>query len=352
MGNAILMVHPAHRMPSPMYTAFFGLQALPFNLTPDPAFLFLPPKHREAVTGLSYAILERKGFVVLTGDAGTGKTTLLNCVLSQLPETQVRTSVILNPALNPAEFLEGALLDFGITDVPASKALRLWKLQEFLATAHQENQIVVLIIDEAHKLPFEVLEEIRLLGNYEFGPDKFLQIILIGQCELDELLNRHELRQLKQRIGLRLYIDPLRPPEVSEYIAFRWLKAGGKTRHPFTPVAITSIFRWSRGVPRLINCLCDNALLMAYAEDVEVVGGDFIRAAAVNLALAEAPAVNQILVAPEVPAEERALPREMSNPPLETAEDVLSLPTLSAYGGARANSSLLRRLAGKFGLPH
>jgi general secretion pathway protein A len=146
-----------------MYTDFFGLQKLPFNLTPDPAFLYLPTKHRQALAGLTYAILERKGFAVLTGDAGTGKTTLINSVLTRLPAGRVESSFILNPTLTASEFLEIVMLDFDIPDVPASKAQRLWKLQEFLAQVHHQNRYAVLVIDEAHKLSLEVLEEIRLL---------------------------------------------------------------------------------------------------------------------------------------------------------------------------------------------
>jgi general secretion pathway protein A len=342
-----------------MYKEFFGLQALPFNLTPDPAFLFLPPKHREAITGLTYAIVERKGLVVLTGDAGTGKTTLLNSVLKQLPETQVYTSVILNPTLTPVEFLENVLLDFGIPEVPTSKAQRLWRMQDILARAHQENKIVVLIIDEAHKLSFEVLEEIRLLGNYEFGPDKFLQILLLGQCELDGMMNRHELRQFKQRIALRLYIDPLTPSEVEPYIEFRWTKAGGMVTHPFTPEAIEAIVRWSSGNPRLINSLCDTALLMAYGEGIRAVGASFVRAAATNLALVESPAARSVLaqvVAAVPPVEQRATPPLPVSDPIqvdsipEFADGVPDVPFMAHYGQPRVNSSLLRRLAGKFGL--
>src|SRR5437879_6899827 len=205
-----------------MYKEFFGLQKLPFNLTPDPAFLFLPTKHREALAGLTYAVLERKGFVVLTGDAGTGKTTLINSVLNRLPADRVESSIMLNPTLTAAEFLESVLLDFDIPDVPASKAQRIWKLQEFLARTHQQNRLAVLVIDEAHKLSLEVLEEIRLLGNFERAADKFLQILLLGQTELDDLLNRQDLRQLKQRIALRLYIDRLTASEIQQYIRFRW----------------------------------------------------------------------------------------------------------------------------------
>ena len=211
-----------------MYKDLFGLQRLPFNLTPDPAFLYLPPKHREALAGLTYSVLERKGFVVLTGDAGTGKTTLINSVLSRLPADRVESSIILNPTLTASEFLESVLLDFDIPDVPASKAQRLWKLQEFLARTHHQNRYAVLVVDEAHKLAPEVLEEIRLLGNFESAADKFLQILLLGQSELDDMLMRHDLRQFKQRIALRLYIDPLTPSETAHYISFRL----GKSRRP------------------------------------------------------------------------------------------------------------------------
>ena len=150
-----------------MYTDFFGLEKLPFNLTPDPSFLFLPLKHREALAGLTYAILEKKGFVVLTGDAGTGKTTLINSVFKRLTADRVESSIMVNPTLTASEFLESVLLDFGIRDIPASKAQRLWKLQEFLARTYQQNRLAVLVIDEAHKLSIELLEEVRLLGNFE-----------------------------------------------------------------------------------------------------------------------------------------------------------------------------------------
>src|ERR1051325_9816950 len=155
-----------------MYTNFFGLHKPPFSLTPDPEFLFLPPRLREALAGLTYAVLKRKGFVVLTGDAGTGKTTLINSILNHLPAGRVESSILLNPTLTPAEFLEAVLLDFDIPDVPASKAQRLWKLQDFLTQTYHQNNLAVLIVDEAHKLSLEILEEIRLLGNFESATEK------------------------------------------------------------------------------------------------------------------------------------------------------------------------------------
>jgi len=343
-----------------MYTDFFGLQRLPFNLTPDPAFLFLPMKHREALAGLTYAILERKGFVVLTGDAGTGKTTLISSVLNRLPPDRVESSIVLNPTLTASEFLEGVLLDFDITDVPESKAQRLWKLQEFLARIHNENRLAVLVIDEAHKLSLEVLEEIRLLGNFESATGKYLQILLLGQPELDDVLNRHDLRQLKQRIALRLYIDRLTASEVQQYIQFRWAKGGANGPPPLTVDAIAGIVQWSQGIPRLINSLCDTALLMAYGDESPLVGLNYVRAAATNLALTgttpslallphsgiasvEKTNGSSKLAAMEIPEQSRV----HTNFP----HDGGVVPNFAGYGDAKANSSLLKRLAEKFGLP-
>lgn len=326
-----------------MYTDFFRLQRLPFNLTPDPAFLFLPPKHREALAGLTYAVLQRKGFVVLTGDAGTGKTTLINSVFSRLPADRVESSVILNPTLTASEFLEAVLLDFDIVDVPASKAQRLWRLQEFLARTHQQGRYAVLIIDEAHKLSLDVLEEIRLLGNFESASDKLLQILLLGQSELHDLLNRQDLRQFKQRIGLRLYIDPLPPSEIHQYVRFRWAKAGGKEAPPFTPDALNGIVHWSQGIPRLINSICDSALLMAYGDESPLVGLNYIRAAVTNLALTEGSVSMGSLsfqsFAPEAPS---------SSVGTLNGDGLSGLSTVDP----KANSPLLRRLAEKFGIQH
>src|SRR5882724_2031209 len=164
-----------------MYTESFGLRKKPFSLTPDPEFLFLTEQHREALVGLTGAILQRRGFVVLTGDAGTGKTTLLARVLQFLPASRLQFSVILNTTLTPSEFLELALLDFGVTNVPPSKAQRLWKLKNLLLQGEREGKVSALIVDEAHKLSPEVLEEIRMLGNFEEADEKLLQILLVGQ---------------------------------------------------------------------------------------------------------------------------------------------------------------------------
>ena len=336
-----------------MYKEFFGLAKLPFNLTPDPAFLYLPTKHAEALAGLVYAISERKGFVVLTGDAGTGKTTLLSAVLQRLPTDKVQSSVILNPTLTPSEFMEIVLLDFGITDVPVSKAQRLWKLQDVLLQAYRNDRIAVLVIDEAHKLSPEVIEEIRLLGNFEFGADKFLQIVLLGQCELNDLLDRQDLRQFKQRIALRLYVDPLSLADIEKYLAFRWKKAGGDSNLPFSADAIRVIAEYSHGIPRLINSVCDTALLMAYGELSLTVGPRYIQDAAINLCLTDGPRppsaipLRSAFPLPETPPPGKPVPIEVSSHRMIENDDN-SIPTLARYQ-TRANSSWLKRLAGKLG---
>ena len=248
-----------------MYKEFFGLQKDPFNLTPDPDFLFMTAQHREAMAGITYAVLARKGFVVLTGDAGAGKTTLLTQILRRLPAARIQSSVIVNPTLTPAEFIEAALMDFGFREIPSSKPQRLAALQNFLWTGQGEGKTSALVVDEAHKLSPEVLEEIRLLGNFESANEKLLQIVLVGQSELDDLLDREHLRQLKQRIALRLAIEALPPAEVEQYIQHRWNKAGGK-ESPFTNDAVATISEASHGIPRAINVICDNALMEAFGE--------------------------------------------------------------------------------------
>ena len=268
-----------------MYTEFYNLARKPFNMTPDPAYLFLTNQYREALAGLSYAIVERKGFLVLSGVAGCGKTTLLAWALGRLPCEQVQSSVILNPMLKAEEFLEMVMLDFGITDIPDSKARRLWMLQNFLVQGDRDGKINVLIVDEAHKLSVELLEEIRLLGNLEHGADKLLQIFLVGQPELDDLLNRADLWQFKQRINVRLGLDMLSAEEVEHYIQHRWKVAGGTLPAPFAPAALAAVAKRSIGVPRLVNAVCDNALILAYADQSGAVSEEHVEAAARDLRL-------------------------------------------------------------------
>jgi general secretion pathway protein A len=256
-----------------MYEAFFELEKLPFSMTPDPAFLFMTPQHREAMAGLTFALASRRGFLVLTGEAGTGKTTLLRRMLTSAPASRTHFGFVLNPMLSPAEFLELVLIDFGVRDVPASKAQRLVKFEEFLLKAQAEGKTAVLVVDEAHKLTLELLEEIRLLTNFETSEQKLLQIILAGQPELSSLLNREDMRQLKQRVAIRLHLNPLQPSDVEQYIRTRWIRAGSTMALPFTAEAIHMITGASRGIPRLINVICDNALTNAFGECSHTIDG-------------------------------------------------------------------------------
>lgn len=339
-------------------------------MTPDPAFLFLTSAHREALAGVTYAILNRKGFVVLTGDAGTGKTTLLTRIFQSIPPARVCFSVVLNPTLTPAEFLELALLDFGITEIPASKAQRLTLLQQFLLEAHSKGQVAVLVVDEAHKLPPDVLEEIRLLSNFERAEAKLLQIVLAGQTELGEVLNRQDMRQLKQRIAMRLAIHPLSPTGVAHYITHRWEKAGATKPHPFHEDAVARIAEYSRGIPRLVNALCDNALMLAYAEGnasivnthIEEVAGDLdlldrpgrpIRAALG----ARAPSVARAAALKRAPVGSPPA-RVQAKPPVAAVNGQgnrrppapgVAVPTLDKYRSPAARPSTFMRLAGKLG---
>jgi general secretion pathway protein A len=314
-----------------MYNKRFGLAKNPFNMTPDPAFLFLTAQHREALAGLTYAVLQHKGFVVLTGEAGTGKTTLLSRVLQSLPESRIQFSLIMNSTLTPSEFLELALLDFGIKDVPASKAQRLHKLGTLLLQGQREGKVSALIVDEAHKLSIEVLEEIRLLGNFEQADQKLLQIVLVGQDELDEILDRANLRQLKQRIAVRLSIGPLAPPEVGQYIRHRWLTAGG-TQPPFSAEAVAGIARVSCCIPRVINALCDNALVQAMAEGCATITDRHVHAAALDLQLAKLG---------------RKMSAEPPNPEFE--ETNVSVPISAPTNGSSPEGSRFTKWVGKLG---
>lgn len=270
-----------------MYLDFYGLAKKPFNMTPDPSFLFLTKQHREGLAGLTYAILERKGFLVLTGAAGYGKTTVLSWLLKKLPPNRIATSVILNPTLTREEFLEMVLLNFGVEEIPASKPLRLQILHKMLQKGAEENRIHVLVIDEAHKLNPDLLEEVRLLGNFESAEEKLLQILLIGQDELDETLSRPELFQLKQRIGVHLTLQQLTGREVEQYIQHRWRVAGGTIPAPFQDDAIAAVAAISHGVPRLVNSLCDNSLVLAFADQAREISKSYVQTAAADLRLVE-----------------------------------------------------------------
>ena len=268
-----------------MYHQFFDLEKNPFSITPDPNFLFLTGAHREALAALLFAITCRKGFLVLTGDAGTGKTTLLRTILRRVSPDRTLFSLVVHPTLSTSEFLEYTLLDFGLKDIPASKAQRLNLFHQFLVRSAAEGKTPVLVVDEAHKLSPELLEEIRLLTNAETAEQKLLQIILAGQNELTAVLARDDMRQLRQRIAVRVSIGPLNRNDLAEYMQTRWLRAGSSQPLPFTSDAMEAIAYHSAGIPRVINAISDAALISAFATESRTIAAAQIHAAAKDLQL-------------------------------------------------------------------
>ena len=264
-----------------MYTSFFGLTEKPFAITPDPRYLYLSERHAEALAHLAYGIAEAGGFIQLTGEVGTGKTTVLRSLLQQLPP-HCDVALILNPRVTPAEFLQ-CICDELHVQVPAAAAGSVKSLVDllthFLLDAHGRSRRVVLMVDEAQNLSAVVLEQVRLLTNLETATQKLLQILLIGQPELRAVLAQPELRQLAQRVTGRYHLEALRRPETIAYIRHR-LRVAGATRDVFSSTALGELHRLSRGVPRIINVIADRALLGAYTREEHRVTGDLVRRAA------------------------------------------------------------------------
>ncbi len=262
-----------------MYEAFYGLREKPFNLTPDPKFLYLSEKHKEAFAHLLYGIKSRSGFVMLTGEIGTGKTTICRNLLSQL-ESDTELAFIFNPFLSPIELLRKINSEFGI-DTKADNLLGLTEeLNIHLLNAGARGKNCVLVIDEAQNLDVKVLEQIRLLSNLETESSKLIQIILIGQPELGEKLALHELRQLNQRITARYHLTPLNEVETLQYAAYRIHVAGGRKSVSFSKGAIRQVYKLSGGTPRMVNAICDRALLIGYTREEHVITADIVRQAA------------------------------------------------------------------------
>jgi general secretion pathway protein A len=262
-----------------MYKVSFNLSRNPFELTPDPAFLFPTKRHNEALAALYYGVRQRKGFVVVTGEVGTGKTLLLRCLLQLLKMSpDIAYAYLFNSRLSSTEFLQYIVSDFGLSASGKNKGELLLELSHFLVSRGSKKLTTVLILDEAHHLSADILEEVRLLTNLETAEDKLLQIILVGQPELDEKLDSIGLRQLKQRIALRARLYPLDRGETKGYIERRLQIAatGSKANTLFPEQTITSIYRHSRGFPRLINTICENALIAAYARQIQSVTPDII----------------------------------------------------------------------------
>jgi general secretion pathway protein A len=251
-----------------MYESFFGLRERPFELTPNPRFLFMTPHHREALTTLEYGLSGRTGIAVLLGEAGTGKTTLVHAALKAQSAKQSMAVYLNNPSLTRDEFVEFLAAGFGLSaDAARSKTRCLCELTEVLARRHDAKQMSALIIDEAQGLPDALLEEIRLLANIESASEKLLSIILAGQPELADRLNQPSLRQLKQRVGLRCSLHPLEFAETLSYVAARVRTAGGHVDEVFSAEAIAIAHERAGGIPRTVSVICDNALVTAYALD-------------------------------------------------------------------------------------
>jgi general secretion pathway protein A len=269
-----------------MYKSFYNLRRNPFEITPDPSFLFPTTRHNEALASLYYGVTARRGFVVLTGEVGTGKTLILRSLLGLLQRRDVAFALIFNPTLSPLEFMRYLARDFGLPVGDKAKDELIHMLNGFLLQRHQKGLTTILVVDEAHLLSPEILEEIRLLTNLETSQQKLLQIVLAGQPELDLKLDSHELRQLKQRIALRCHLDPLSLNETREYIGRR-LRIAGATGvvQIFSGPAIEAVFRHSRGIPRLVNTICDNALLAGYAKHAATITSEIIDDVARDLRL-------------------------------------------------------------------
>jgi general secretion pathway protein A len=264
-----------------MYKAYFHLTRNPFDLTPDPNCFVPTPKHNEALAALYYGVRRHKGFVVVTGEVGTGKTLLLRCLLRLLENSKdIAYAYLFNSRLTPNDFLQYVLSDFGLPASGKNKCDMLIDLSKFLLSRGSQQMTTVLIVDEAHDLSADTLEELRLLSNLETTDDKLLQIVLVGQPELDKKLDSNDLRQLKQRIALRAQLGALTQQQTQEYIEQRLRIAGaeqnGNGTNLFSPEAVAAVHEYSRGFPRLINTICENALIGAYARQARTVTPDIV----------------------------------------------------------------------------
>ncbi len=265
-----------------MYCQFYSLKERPFNVTADPTFFFLSRQHKEALAHLHYGISNRKGIIVITGEIGTGKTTLCRFFLNQLGK-DVKTAFILNPYFSQIQLLEAIVKDFGIAIKSKSRFSFIWGLNSFLLQESENGNNVALIIDEAQNLKPHQLEQIRLLSNLETEKNKLLQIILVGQPELNRKLNLYELRQLQQRIAVRYHISPLVKEEVENYIHHRLSVAGAGGRIKFSQEALQAISDFSAGMPRLINIICDRALLAGFVAETNLIDLDIFNRCAEEL---------------------------------------------------------------------
>jgi type II secretory pathway predicted ATPase ExeA len=284
-----------------MYKEFYGLRANPFNVNPDPRYLFLTRHTEEALACLTYGIQSRKGFVLLTGEVGTGKTTLINKLLEWLRLQQVATAFIFNSRLNTTQFLDYMMADFGIPCDSKAKSQILLRLYNWLLDRYRAGETAVLIVDEAQNLTEEVLEEIRMLTNLETFTEKLLQIVLVGQPELEQKLKQPQLRQLRQRLTLRAKTHALTLEETKAYIQQRLRIAGSSGQQIFDPDAVLAIHRYSNGIPRVVNLLCEHCLVSAFVDQQKVIEPAVVEFVARDFDLADG-AAGRAMMTPLSPA--------------------------------------------------
>ena len=267
-----------------MYLRFYGFKEMPFNITPDPRFLYLSPTHQEALQHLKFGVQEKKGFIALIGEVGCGKTTICRRFLNELDPAHYDTALILNPRVTETQMLKAILTELGETKLARSQSDLVAQMNRVLLERINRGRDIVLIIDEAQNLSFEVLEQIRLLSNLETDKQKLLQIVLMGQPELKAILAREELRQLRQRILVHYELHPLSLADMRHYIQHRLTLAGGSGRPTFTPWALRAMHRYSKGIPRVVNNLCDKSLLAAFIMEADEVNYWHVRRAIRDLA--------------------------------------------------------------------
>lgn len=254
-----------------MYCDFFGFSEKPFTITPNPHFVFLSSIHREAFARLLYGVNTHAGFIALTGEVGTGKTTMLRTLLTQLDPEMYRSALIFNPCMSAEQLLTGICREFGIVAGEQDSFGYLDALNSFLVDQNSAGRTVVLVIDEAQNLAPDVLEQVRMISNLETERDKLIQIILAGQPELNDILRRHDLRQLNQRITVRCRLTPMKLDDTTHYINHRLKVSGSRIPDIFSHAAVRRIYRFSHGIPRLINIACEQALVMAWTQEIRSV---------------------------------------------------------------------------------
>jgi type II secretory pathway predicted ATPase ExeA len=269
-----------------MYRSYFGLREAPFGTNPDPHFLYVMPHVRETLACLQYGIADRKGFVVLTGEVGTGKTTLLRTVLDTFSKNRVASAFVFNPRLDALDFLEFVLTDFGIPPVSRTKSGMLLQLNRWLIERYHANDVCVIVVDEAQNLSWDLLEEVRLLTNLETASVKLVQVVLSGQPELEQKLLDPAVRQLRQRIAFWCKTRPLDSKETTEYVLER-LRIAGATNAIFSPESLAAIHEMTKGIPRIINLVCENALINAYADQLSPIPASIVTAIAEELQLGD-----------------------------------------------------------------